>query len=56
MGVDLGMVKDVDISKVNEILLLMQPAHLQKIYKSELGPMERDVKRADLIREKLGSS
>ena len=56
LGVDLGMVKDVDISKVNEILLLMQPAHLQKIYKSELGPMERDVKRADLIREKLGSS
>jgi len=55
LGVDLGLVSDIDIAGVNEVLLLSQPAHLQKIYKKELSPMERDVKRADLVREKLGN-
>jgi len=56
LGVDLDLIKDITIAQANEVLLLSQPAHLQKIYKSRLGPMERDVKRADLIREKLGKS
>jgi len=55
LGVDLGFVEDMDIPGVNEILLLTQPAHLQKSYNMELGPHDRDVKRADLIREKLNT-
>ncbi|MFH1798098.1 MAG: protein arginine kinase [Candidatus Omnitrophota bacterium] len=53
LGVDLGMIKDLDVIKLNEVLLVTQPAHLQKISGCELSPYERDVKRADLIREKL---
>jgi protein arginine kinase len=54
LGVDLGVIKDVDMNTVNEILFLSNPAHLQKLNKKVLNPHERDVKRADLIREKLG--
>ncbi|MFQ5952436.1 MAG: protein arginine kinase [Candidatus Omnitrophota bacterium] len=55
LGTDLGLIKDVDTNAVNEILLLSQPAHLQKLNKKELDPNERDVKRADLVREKFSS-
>jgi len=53
LGVDLGLLKDLTIGEVNEVLLLTQPAHLQKISGAEIAPYERDVKRADLIRQKL---
>jgi len=54
LGVDLGFIAETDIFTINEILLQMQPAHLQKINGRELSPQERDMKRADIIREKLG--
>jgi len=54
LGVDLGVVKDVNKSLLNEILLVTQPGHLQKNGGQELTPYERDIKRADMIREKLG--
>ncbi len=53
LGADLGLIKDIDMVGINEILLLTQPAHLQKINGREIAPHERDIKRADLIREKL---
>jgi protein arginine kinase len=53
LGVDLGLIKDMDEVGINQVLLLTQPAHLQKISGKEIGPNERDMKRADLIREKL---
>jgi protein arginine kinase len=53
LGQDLGIVKDLERSLINELFILTQPAHLQKIEKKKLSPQERDVKRADLIREKL---
>ncbi len=54
LGAELGLIKDLDAVKINEVLLLTQPAHLQKISGKELPPYERDIKRADLVREKLG--
>jgi protein arginine kinase len=53
LGIDLGLVKDANHHVVNELLMLTQPAHLQKIEGVELSPEERDIKRGDLIREKL---
>ena len=53
LGTDLGLIDDIDTDKINEVLLLVQPAHLQKMEGKEIGPYERDIKRADLIREKL---
>lgn len=56
MGVDLGLINEVDMGTLNDILLLMQPAHLQILSKRNLNPHERDIKRADLVRKKLQGS
>lgn len=53
LGVDLGLVKNLDRKMVNELFILTQPAHLQKQEGKVLNANERDIKRADLIREKL---
>lgn len=54
LGVDLGIVKDVDRNAINELFIMIQPAHLQKIEGKKLSASERDTKRASLIREKIG--
>jgi len=53
LGIDLGIVKNLDRRMANELLILTQPAHLQKLEGRILTANERDIKRADLIREKL---
>lgn len=53
LGQDLGIIKGLERSLINELFILTQPAHLQKIEKKKLSPQERDIKRADLIREKI---
>lgn len=53
MGVDLGLLSQVDRQTINELFLLTQPAHLQKIAAEKLSPENRDIKRSNLIREKL---
>jgi len=54
LGVNLGLLADVDISTVNELFILTQPAHLQRLEKRDLTPAERDAARADFIRRHLG--
>jgi len=54
LGVDLGIVKDIDRSLLNELFIIIQPAHLQKIEGKKINAPERDAKRAKLIRENLG--
>lgn len=53
LGVDLGVVKNLDRRMVNELFILTQPAHLQKLEGRVLNSNERDIKRANLIRERL---
>ncbi len=53
LGIDLGIVKDVSTQSINELFIMIQPAHLQKIEGKKLGASERDTKRAELIRQKL---
>lgn len=54
LGIDLDIVKDVDRNAINELFIMIQPAHLQKIEGKKLSASERDTKRASLIREKIG--
>ncbi len=54
LGVNLGLLSDVEISKVNELFILTQPAHLQRLEKRDLNPHERDATRAEFIRQRLG--
>jgi protein arginine kinase len=56
MGVNLGRVKDVKISTVNELFLMTQQAHLQKVLGKKLDTDTRRIARADFVRGKLGSA
>jgi len=53
LGCDLGMIKDIDRRSINELFIITQPAHLQKLEGKKLSSQERDVKRAEIIRSKL---
>jgi protein arginine kinase len=53
LGVDSGFFQNLAIGEINRLFLLTQPAHLQKLNGRALGASERDVRRADLIREAL---
>lgn len=53
LGIDLNIIKDIDRRTVNELFILIQPAHLQKLESKKLSSQERDIKRASLIRSKL---
>jgi protein arginine kinase len=53
LGCDIGVTKDIDRRKINELFILTQPAHLQKMENKKLSSEERDVQRADIIRRTL---
>ncbi|MFA5319949.1 MAG: protein arginine kinase [Candidatus Omnitrophota bacterium] len=55
LGCELGMIKDLNRGVLNELFILIQPSHLQKLENKRLSPEERDVKRAEIIRQKLNA-
>ena len=55
LGIHLGRVKDVEIKAINELVLMTQPAHLQKLMGKKLDGDERKAARAEFIRHKLGA-
>ena len=54
MGINLGRIKGIDVATVNELFLMTQPSHLQKVLGKKLEGDERRAARADYIRVKLG--
>lgn len=53
LGIDMGIIKGVSAGILKELMVMTQPAFLQKYYRQELSAAERDVRRATLIRERL---
>jgi protein arginine kinase len=53
MGVNLGLIDDLQIPTVNELFIHTQPAHLQKLRKEQLASAERNVARASYLRSRL---
>ncbi|MCX7927681.1 MAG: protein arginine kinase [Candidatus Omnitrophica bacterium] len=53
LGVDLEIIKDINRRIINELFIITQPAHLQKMENKKLNQNERDIKRAELIRNRL---
>ncbi len=53
LGMDLGLFPGSDRSLSDELFILTQPAHLQKQHSEKLSAEERDVLRADMLREHL---
>ncbi|PLT31298.1 protein arginine kinase [Peribacillus deserti] len=53
LGIDLGYIKDIPKTILNELMILTQPGFLQQYAGGPLNPDERDIRRAALIRERL---
>ncbi|OCA81050.1 protein arginine kinase [Bacillus sp. FJAT-27225] len=53
LGIDMGYIKNVPRTILNELMILTQPGFLQLYSGGPLTPDERDIRRACLIRERL---
>ncbi len=53
LGVDVGILEGVERRLVDELMLLTQPGHLQRLEHKVLKPKERDRYRARLVRQRL---
>ena len=53
LGLDLGLVENIPEDLVNVLFIIVQPAHLQKFEKRNLSSIERDKKRANILRDRL---
>ena len=49
MGINLGLISDLEIPVLNKLLIHTQPAHLQKLRNSELNTSERNIERANYL-------
>ncbi|MBL4938467.1 protein arginine kinase [Clostridium sp. YIM B02515] len=56
MGVEMGIIKDVDVQVLNSLLVETQPATLQLISNAKLSEKDRDFSRAKLLRKSLGGN
>lgn len=56
LGIDMGIIKNASSKLIDELMLLIQPGGLQKLAGRALNPDERDIKRAELIRNRLNKS
>lgn len=53
LGVNLEMIRDIPDHSITEMMIMTRPAFLMKNAGRELSPFERDVQRAELIRNKM---
>lgn len=53
LGQAMGIIDFLSVAQINDMLLLSQPAHLQRYFGSEMDDNKRDFVRAQMVREKL---
>ena len=53
LGVELKILQSIERKTLNHLMVITQPAHIQKQRKKKLSEIERDSVRAELIKEKL---
>lgn len=53
LGIDLGLIKGLSSTILNELMILTQPGFLQQYAGDALSPDQRDERRATLIRERM---
>ena len=53
LGIELGLLREWSASMIDELFLLTQPGHLQKVEGKIIGAEKRDLARARLIRARL---
>ena len=55
LGTDMGIIKELTDLQVKKLYLYTRPANLQKYFKEEYTPYERDIKRAEIIKKILSN-
>ena len=53
MGAGMGILEDIDINILDNLIIDIQPANINETYKDLLDSRERDIKRAEILRDKL---
>ena len=53
MGVNLGLIDDVQVGTINKLFIHTQPAHLQKLHGRLLGSSDRNIERATYLQRHL---
>ncbi len=53
LGIDLDVLPNLNLRLMNELMVAMQPAFLQKVEGRELDAADRDIRRAAMIRSRL---
>ena len=53
LGMDMELFAGTSQALINELIIITQPAHLQKANDGKLSAEKRDLLRADLLRERL---
>lgn len=53
MGVNLGLIGNLEIPTINKLFIHTQPAHLQKLSGFELESSDRNIERASYLRKQL---
>lgn len=53
LGIDLGIIKNVSANVLNELMVMTQPGFLQQYAGGKLSADDRDIRRAEMIRERL---
>lgn len=55
LGTDLGIIKELDDSKIAKLYLYIQPANLQKYIGKQLEGYEREIKRPEVVKKIIKS-
>lgn len=55
LGTDMGVIQELDDTKVKKLLLYTKPANLQKYFGKVMDSNERDIKRTEAIRQIINS-
>jgi protein arginine kinase len=53
MGVNLGLIRSIEISTINKLFVHTQPAHLQKLRGQHLSVADRNIERASYLQSHL---
>lgn len=56
LGVDMGILAKIKPFALNELVVAIRPAHLQKKAGQEMDAFHRDIKRAEVIQESLAAT
>ena len=53
LGVDMGIIRDLKPADLNGLFIIIGPAYIQEKSKNAMTSLERDLYRADFIRQKI---